>query len=78
LDEASFIPYVSFNGEYRFSSSDVSPDQSLDGLSARLGVGASFATQGGATLGLDGELSGLGLKSGKRSRSLRAHFSLPF
>ncbi len=74
-------PYVGLYGDYRFSSDNALPVAVSvvglkDGLSARLTTGATMVVSGGASIGVGGELGGIG--GGYQLWTVSARASVPF
>jgi Autotransporter beta-domain/Bacterial Ig-like domain (group 3) len=77
-DGASFSPFLQGFTDYHFSGGDKTNGSPMDGVSARVGLGAQVSTASGITASVLGELSGLGLDNNAMAKSLKAHISIPF
>lgn len=77
-DGASFSPYVQGFADYRFSGGDTTNESLLDGLSARVGLGASLNTASGISASVLAEFSGLGLDDNVMVQSYKAQIAIPF
>jgi Autotransporter beta-domain len=77
-DGASFQPFMTGFADYRFSGGDTTNESLMDGLSARVGLGAQLNTASGITASVLGELSGLGLKNNALAKSVKAQIAIPF
>jgi Autotransporter beta-domain/Bacterial Ig-like domain (group 3) len=77
-DGISFSPFLQGFADYRFSAGDATDDSLMDGLSARVGLGAQVNIASGITASMLGELSGLGLENNAMTKSLKAQIAIPF
>ena len=77
-DGASFSPFVEGYADYRFSGGDFTNESLLDGLSARVGLGASISTASGINASVLAEFAGLGLDNSVMVQSYKAQIAIPF
>jgi hypothetical protein len=77
-DGASFQPFATGFADYRFSGGDTTNESLMDGLSARVGLGAQLNASNGITANILGELSGLGLDNDVMVKSVKAQVAIPF
>jgi hypothetical protein len=75
---ASFQPFATGFADYRFSGGDTTNETLMDGLSARVGLGAQLNTASGISASVLGELSGLGLNNDVMAKSVKAQVAIPF
>jgi hypothetical protein len=77
-DGASLSPFVTGQGEYRFSGGDTTDESLMDGMSARVGLGFDLRASNGITASALAEFYGLGLDNDATAKSFKAQIAIPF